>query len=229
MPLRYGRLKKFALACAEMSPKPQRKQLTDKRVDAYIAQAPPFAQPILRHLRELVHRGCPGANETVKWRIPFFEYKGQIICNMAAFKQRCMFGFWAPEMRAVLGKDAVRPARGNGWLRRITRPEDLPGDRAMLDYIKKAAEIASSGRQTSPMAARRKSRPELPPHPEFAAALKKNKKAAATLEGFPPGRRREYLEWINGAKQDQTRTTRIATAVTWLAQGKSRNWKYESR
>src|SRR6202167_1038849 len=114
----------FAKRPPRMSPKPPPKQSTDKRIDAYIAQAPTFAQPILRHLRELVHKGCPGVNETIKWRIPFFEYQGQIICNMAAFKQRCMFGFWAPEMRAVLGKDAVRPAPGLSWLRRITRPEE---------------------------------------------------------------------------------------------------------
>ena len=35
-------------------------------VDAYIARAPPFAKPILRHLRKLVHAGCPGVKETLK-------------------------------------------------------------------------------------------------------------------------------------------------------------------
>jgi uncharacterized protein YdhG (YjbR/CyaY superfamily) len=63
-------------------------------VDAYIARAQPFARPILEHLRELVHEGCPGIEETIKWGRPFFEYRGEILCNMSGFKQHCSFGFW---------------------------------------------------------------------------------------------------------------------------------------
>ena len=48
----------------------------DPRVDAYIAQAQPFARPILRHLRKVVHAGCPDVVETMKWRMPHFDYKG---------------------------------------------------------------------------------------------------------------------------------------------------------
>ena len=40
---------------------------TDARVDAYIADAPEFAQPILVKLRELVHTACPDVTETIKW------------------------------------------------------------------------------------------------------------------------------------------------------------------
>jgi hypothetical protein len=39
---------------------------TDKRVDAYIAKAAEFAQPILRGLREIAHKGCPDVEETMK-------------------------------------------------------------------------------------------------------------------------------------------------------------------
>lgn len=64
------------------------------------------------------------------------------------------------------------------------------------------------------------------PH-DFAAALAGSRAAEATLAGFAPGQRREYLEWITGAKQAATRERRIAQAVEWLAEGKKRNWKYE--
>jgi uncharacterized protein YdeI (YjbR/CyaY-like superfamily) len=40
-------------------------------------------------------------------------------------------------------------------------------------------------------------------------------------------RRREYIEWITEAKKPETRAKRLATTLEWLAQGKSRNWKYE--
>jgi len=38
----------------------------DPRIDAYIEKATDFAKPILRHLRKLVHAGCPDVEETVK-------------------------------------------------------------------------------------------------------------------------------------------------------------------
>ena len=62
-------------------------------IDLYIAKAEPFAQPILHHIRELVHIACPNIEESLKWGFPNFSYKG-IVCNMASFKQHCSFGFW---------------------------------------------------------------------------------------------------------------------------------------
>jgi len=64
----------------------------DPRIDAYIKKAQPFARPILKHVRKLVHRACPDVAETIKWRMPFFDRKGTI-CFMAAFKEHAVFGF----------------------------------------------------------------------------------------------------------------------------------------
>ncbi|WP_197492269.1 DUF1801 domain-containing protein [Arachidicoccus ginsenosidimutans] len=58
----------------------------DVRVDEYIAKAKPFAQPVLKHLRKLIHKACPQATETIKWSFPNFDYRGKILCSMAAFK-----------------------------------------------------------------------------------------------------------------------------------------------
>src|SRR6266540_2961217 len=65
----------------------------DPRVDAYIAKSADFTKPILRHLREIVHKGCPQVEETMKWNFPHFMYRG-MLCGMAAFKSHCAFGFW---------------------------------------------------------------------------------------------------------------------------------------
>jgi uncharacterized protein YdeI (YjbR/CyaY-like superfamily) len=58
-------------------------------------------------------------------------------------------------------------------------------------------------------------------------ALKRNPKAKATFEGFAYSHRKEYVEWITEAKTEETRSRRLATAIEWMAEGKSRNWKYE--
>jgi uncharacterized protein YdeI (YjbR/CyaY-like superfamily) len=204
----------------------------DPRVDAYIAKAKPFAQPILLHIRELVHKACPGVVESMKWSRPFFEYKGVILSNMSAFKEHCSFGFWGVEISAILRKAKVLQPGAMGSLGRITRVEDLPADKEMLSLIRQAVAFVDSGKYTSPIAARnRVVKAPVPPIEtprEFTKALKANKKAWAAFAAFSPSCKWEYVEWIAEAKRDETRDKRIATAIEWISEGKRRNWKYES-
>jgi uncharacterized protein YdeI (YjbR/CyaY-like superfamily) len=204
----------------------------DPRIDAYIAKSKPFAQPILIHIRELVHKACPGVEETIKWSRPFFEYKGAILGNMSAFKEHCSFGFWGQEIGEVLHEAKVLEPGAMGSLGRITSLEDLPPKKQLLDLLRQAVSFIDTGNYTSPIAARHKvvkapaPAPEAPP--EFAKALKANKKAQATFAAFSPSCKKEYVEWIADAKRPETRDKRIATAVEWISEGKQRNWKYQN-
>jgi uncharacterized protein YdeI (YjbR/CyaY-like superfamily) len=203
---------------------------TDPRVDAYIEKAAPFAQPILKHLRKLMHQACPGVTESMKWSMPFFIQQGIILGNLAAFKQHCSFGFWGTEMKKALAKDGQLARDAMGSLGRITSLNDLPSDKQLLGYMRLAAELVESGRRTKSIdrSMRRtpaKPRPVRIP-PELATALKKNKAAAKAFAGFSPSCRREYAEWIAEAKRPETREKRLAEAISWIAQGKTRNWKY---
>ena len=204
----------------------------DSRVDVYIAKSKPFAQPLLNHLRELVHKACPGVVESIKWSRPFFEYKGVILGNMSAFKEHCSFGFWGEEIAAVLREAKVLQPDAMGSLGRLTRLEDLPPNKQMLDLIRKAVAFIDSGQYTSPIAARHKvvkaPAPALETPPEFSKALKANKKASAAFAALSPSCKREYVEWIADAKRAETREKRIATAVDWISEGKQRNWKYQN-
>ena len=194
------------------------------KVDAYLAKVRPFARPIITHLRKLVHQGCPEVTETIKWRRPFFEYRGVILCNMSAFNQHCSFGFWGQEIGAVLRKANVLRGEGMGSLGRIRDVNNLPSDKLMLDWIGQAATFVDRGEYTSPIAARhRVAKPKKTPvkmPAEFAKALQKNKKAAATFAAFSPSCKREYVDWIADAKRPETRDKRIATAAQWISQGK---------
>ena len=204
----------------------------DPKVDAYIAKAQPFAHPILDHLRKLMHKGCPGMEEAVKWSHPFFVYRGTIMAHMAAFKEHCAFGFWGEEIAAVLHGAGAVQSGAMGTLGRITNVKDLPPEKEILGWIREAAGFIDRGEHTSPIAARNKvvkaPKPTPKASPEFAAALKKNKKASAVFEAFSPSCKREYVEWIAEAKREETRDKRIAQAVEWIAEGKQRNWKYQN-
>ena len=194
----------------------------DPRVDAYIEKAPPFAQPILAHLRKVVHRTVPDVRETMKWSTPHFDYKG-MFCGIAAFKRHVAFGFW----KAGLMKDHL-PAGGlsaAGQFGKIATLEDLPSDRELARILKIAKQLNDDDVKAPPM---RKAgpRPVLEAPADLLAALAKNKQAKATFDGFPPGQRREYIAWVTEARQAATRAKRITTAVEWIADGKIRNWKY---
>lgn len=195
----------------------------DPRFDAYIAKAAPFARSILTELRERVHAACPDVVETLKWSHPSFEYKG-ILCGMASFKAHCAFGFWKHEL--VVGTDA-RADQAMGSFGRLAKLSELPSKAQFARYVAKAMKLNEDGVKV----VREKKRDKKPVrmHPEFKGALAKNKRALRVFDGFSPSQQREYLEWVTDARQDATRERRIATAIEWIAEGKSRNWKYEKR
>ncbi len=195
----------------------------DPRVDTYIAKAADFARPILAHLRETIHAGCPDAEETIKWGMPAFLYRGRILCGIAAFKQHCTLGFW--EGRGMIGDEDQR-AEAMGQLGRIAALKDLPSKKVLVGYVKQAMKLGDE-RAAAPPAPRKSPKPALPVPDDLTAALKKNKKAQATFAAFSPRCRREYIEWITEAKRDATRAARLAQAVEWMAEGKQRNWKYQ--
>ena len=195
----------------------------DPRVDAYIAKSAEFARPILTHLRKQVHQHCPDASETIKWGMPHFDYHGGIFCNMAAFKQHCAFGFWLGDLLKVdtgLGK-------AMGDFGRITSLEDLPGDKELAKIIKAAMKLHDAGAKI-PAREKTAEKKVLVVPPDFMAAVKKNKKAFATFDAFSYSKKKEYVEWFTEARTEATRDKRLAEAIEWMAEGKSRHWKYQN-
>ena len=201
---------------------------TDPRIDAYIAKAADFARPVLEHLRKLVHKACPEVQETMKWSFPHFEYNGAILCSMAAFKEHCSFGFWkASIMKDPAGVLKIADRHSMGHFDRMTSRKDLPADMVMIAYIKEAALLNEQAVKLPPREKKAAAAVAVPP--ALLAALKKNKKAQATFEAFPPSHKKEYIEWITEAKTEETRQKRLATTLEWLTEGKSRNWKYQKK
>ncbi len=199
----------------------------DKRIDDYISKSADFAKPVLKHLRELIHKACPEVQETMKWSFPHFDYQNEMMCSMAAFKQHCAFGFW----KASIMKDpekilTLKDRDAMGHLGQIRSLQDLPSDKILIQYIKEAVKLNKEGvklpsKVKSPVA----KTVEVPDY--FKNILKKNKKAEKTFEEFSYSHKKEYVQWITEAKTEETREKRMNTAIEWLSEGKKRNWKYE--
>ena len=197
----------------------------DRRIDAYIEASADFAQPILEHLRAVVHDACPDVEETMKWSFPHFMYGGAILCSMASFKQHCAFGFW--KGRLIVEQEGERAEKAMGQFGRITSVKDLPPKRELTKYVKQAMALTDAGVKAPP-----KQKPKhvvLDVPDDLAAALRANAAARATFDAFSPSQRRDYVEWLVDAKADATRQRRLETALEWLSEGKTRNWKYERR
>jgi hypothetical protein len=195
--------------------------------DAYINKSKPFARPILEYLRDLVHEACPDVEEAMKWSFPCFDYKGPF-CSMAAFNAHATFGFWKHglliDRNTPLGKSNEKAMGSFG---RLTAIEDLPSRRTLVALVKKAKKLNDDGVK-NPARVRKQPAAVRPPA-YFLTALRGNRRALATYEGFSPSNRREYVDWVTEAKTEETRTRRLATAIEWMAAGKARNWKYERR
>jgi hypothetical protein len=191
----------------------------DPRVDAYIAKASPFARPILQRFRKAVHAGCPDVVETMKWQNPAFDHKGPL-AGMAAFKAHCAVGFW----KESLMTSGLKGGEMMGPFARLESIDRLPDEKALVAMVKEAAALNDAGATLV-----RNRTPKPPPKaPAFlVAALKKRQKAWTHWEAFPPSHKREYIDWITGAKQEETRTRRLDKAIAQIAEGKSQNWKYE--
>lgn len=192
----------------------------DPRVDRYIEEANDFAKPILAELRRRVHAHVPEVEESLRWSAPTFLYKGKILAGMAAFKAHCVFGFWHPLLRE--GDNSLEGRNGSGRMEKVA---DIPVKPRFVRLAKEAVRLIDEDVKAPPKPKVEKKALVVPP--DLAAALKRNAKARATFEGFPPSAKKEYVDWITGAKREETRAERLATAIEWLAEGKRRHWKYE--
>jgi uncharacterized protein YdeI (YjbR/CyaY-like superfamily) len=192
---------------------------TDPRIDAYIANAAPFARPILTRLREMVHAALPQVEETIKWSVPHFTVSGKNVAGMAAFKAHCSF--------AIHGEGRQGGDAGMGQYGKMASLGHIPSQSELSARLKETAERIATHGSATPRRAKAGPKPEIAMPDDFAAALDGQPPARASFDGFTPSQQREYLEWITQAKRPVTRSARIAQSVEWLAEGKKRNWKYE--
>ena len=187
--------------------------MSSEKVDAYIARTQPFAQPILRHIRQLVHQTLPDAEEAIKWGVPHFVVDGKNAVGMASFKAHASLMLCSDD----------NAGEGMGNFGKITSLADLPDDAELARRFRESAEAAQNRTANSP-----KPKPVIPMQDDLAAALAATPGAPAIWDGFTDAQRRDYLDWITSAKRAPTRAKRVAQAAEWIGEGKRRNWKYEN-
>ncbi|MBX3395577.1 MAG: YdeI/OmpD-associated family protein [Phycisphaerae bacterium] len=201
-------------------------------VDAYIQRAQPFAKLILTRIRAAFLKASPEIMETIKWGVPHFVYNGNL-GGMAAFKNHVSFGFWKSKLMDDPANLFRGEPRGSMCVSRFACAEELPAEKVLIAYVKAAMalnEPEAVAKQAAARARGKKNPPKpvvVPPDLHKLLMQPRNVKARETFEALPPSHKREYIEWVNEAKRDETRQKRLATTLEYLNQGRSKNWKYK--
>jgi uncharacterized protein YdeI (YjbR/CyaY-like superfamily) len=195
------------------------------QVDQYIINSAEFAIPILDHLRNLVHKADARIEEKMKWSMPFFDFKGSV-CHMASFKNHCAFGFW----KGSLMKDEYgifkERSEAMGLLGKIKSFEDLPSDEILIAYIQQAIQLNENNIKLPPKP-KSTEKKELVIPEYFIEALQEDPEALAVFQNFSTSNKKDYVSWLEEAKTEETRQKRLVTTLVWLAEGKTRMWKYK--
>ncbi len=193
-------------------------------VDKYIALSENFAKPILEHWRKIVHKTCPDVVESLKWSIPHFDYKGDFMCVMAAYKNHCSFTFIKAEiMNDARLKESKNFKPIQRFMGKIFKLSDLPTDKEFVSFIKEAMTLNENGVKVVAKKSDKSKILEIPDYVTKRLAL--NPKAKEIFETKSNSFRKEYIVWISDAKTEETRQKRLGEAMQWIAEGKSRFWK----
>jgi len=188
------------------------------KIDEYISNSAEFAQPLLVKLRDLIHQANPDIEESIKWGMPCFDYKG-IVCHMAGFKNHCSFGFMKHKLIRGLEDNGMNSF---GKLKLLT---DLPKDELIITYIKETVLLNEQGVKAPKVS---KSKMELVVPNYIIELLRLHPKAEEVFNDFSYSHKKEYVEWIVSAKREATRENRMNQMLEWLSEGKHKNWKYEN-
>jgi uncharacterized protein YdeI (YjbR/CyaY-like superfamily) len=198
----------------------------NSKVDEYIAKSEAFAKPVLAHWRELIHDTCPDVEEAIKWGFPHFDYKGDFMCVIAAYKNHCSLSFLKAELMSdprLKESKTLKPIQR--FLGKVTNLDELPPDGEFIDLLKEAMVLNEKGIK---VIAPKSDKPKVLEMPDyFSAQLAVNAKAKEVFENKSDSFRKDYIIWISDAKTEATRQKRMEEAIGWITEGKGRFWKYE--
>ena len=194
--------------------------------DEYIEKSADFAKPIMEYLRQIIHETCPEVEEIIKWGNPHFDYKGDMMCILAGYKNHCSFSLYKAELMSDTKIiESVKAGQKMGYMDKIKSLSDLPAKETLVAYIKEAMVLNENGVKKAKPVSEKPKVIEVPDY--FSEALTANPVVKEIFESKSASFRKDYLVWITDAKTEATRQKRIEQSLEWIAEGKGRFWQYE--
>lgn len=161
--------------------------------------------------------------ETVKWGAPVYTYNGKNIVGFVGFKNHFTLWFYNgvflkdPYNVLVSAQEKTKSLRQ--WKFNSLNEMD---EARILEYINEAIENAKEGKAIKP----EKFKPVAVP-PLLQNELEQDKNLKSAFEKLSPGKQKEYNLYIEEAKQEKTKLTRLQKIKPMILYGIGLNDKYK--
>jgi len=193
---------------------------TAAKLEAYYAKESPFKEGIAK-LRELALQ--TELEETVKWGSPVYTINNKNVLGIIAFKS--YFGLWFYNGCYLKDPGKVLENAQEGKTKamrhwKFQSVEEIPTQK-VLAYITEAIENQKNGLEWKPVRTKKTII-----SPELKEAFKKNAALATMFKSLAPYKQREYCEYIDTAKQDKTKQTRLEKIIPMILEGYGFHDKY---
>lgn len=185
-------------------------------IDAFLGRAKAWRAE-MEKLRSILLQ-C-GLDEELKWGKPCFGLNGANVAIIQPFKAHCSLMFF----KGALLEDTHGLLRSQGRNTQSAMRLEFTSvaqitKAAVASYVKQAIALEKSGRKVNFEA-----RHELELPDELTQILLKDSKLRAAFRSLTPGRQRAYVLHFTGAKQSQTRASRIEKLIPKILAGRGLN------
>ena len=192
-------------------------------VEEYIEQTSTFQEELVL-LRDIIHK--TELEETIKWNAPVYTLHDKNVLGFAAFKNH--FGIWFFNGVFLKDKDnlLVNAQDGKTQAMRQMRFESISDidEKKVLAYLNEAIENQKLGKELKPQ--RVKKKVSIPN--KLQSLFNGDSKLKSKFEELTPYKQREYCEYIDTAKREATKQSRLEKITPMILQGIGLNDKYKN-
>lgn len=188
-------------------------------IDKGISELEPFAQAICKRLRKLILSADPEIIEDWKWGPNY--YLNGMVCGYWGFKKHVSFVFFQGSLLKDKKKILLENP-GNVHNRHIKFTDvKQVDDKVILEYLFEAIDNNRKGLKII------ETKDKTIVTPDVVAKAFKKAKVLAYFDSLAFSHRKEYIQWIESAKKEETRTRRIEQAIEKLQDKQGLNDKYK--
>lgn len=191
-----------------------------EHINSFIAAQPEWQRLLMVRFRQLIRAADPEVEETWRSNAPTYDHKGPML-SLHTFKTCVSVWFHkggylkdAQGLFKLTEKDAERAVRKY----KVNEGEAI-NEKAFSDLVKQAVKMNEGGKTSEPKAVKKAI--TLPP--DMESCLKRDEEAWQHWERFSPSHKKEYVEWITDARQEETRKRRIAKALEMIREGQGKD------
>lgn len=162
--------------------------------------------------------------KTIKWGAEVFTYKGKNVVSYGGFKSFFTIWFYNGVFLEDKYNVLVNAQEGKTKSLRQWRFASISeiDEKKILEYINEAIEIEKKGLKIAP-----ERFVEIPVAEILEKEFKNDKILKNAFEKLTPGKQKEYIVYINEAKQEATKLKRLEKIKPMISQGIGLNDKYK--